>query len=55
MDGCSDEGGKFGDGENGKEWRLPGLFNANDLVLWGKSEENIRAMVGVWLSCVEQV
>ena len=32
-DARSDERGKNGDGEEeGREWRLPGLFNADDLV-----------------------
>ena len=29
-----------------REWRLPGLLYANDLVLCGESEEDLRAMVG---------
>ena len=32
--------------EDGREWRLPGLLYADDLVLRGESEEDIRAMVG---------
>ena len=28
------------------EWRLPRLLNADDLVLYGKSEEDLRVMVG---------
>ena len=32
--------------EEGREWRLPGLLCADDLVLCGKSEEELRAMVG---------
>ena len=35
-----------GDGKERKEWRLPGLLYADDLVLCGESEENLRAMVG---------
>ena len=31
--------------EGGREWRLPGLFYAVDLVLCGESEENLRVMV----------
>ena len=31
--------------EEGREWRLPGLSYADDLVLFGKSEENLRVMV----------
>ena len=30
----------------GREWRLPGLLHADDLVLCGESEEDLRAMVG---------
>ena len=29
-----------------KEWRLPGLLYADDLVLYGKLEEELRAIVG---------
>ena len=32
--------------EDGKEWRLPGLLYANDLVVCRESEENLRVMVG---------
>ena len=32
--------------EDGREWRLPNLLYADDLVLCGESEENLRAMVG---------
>ena len=28
--------------EDGKEWRLPGLLYANDLVLCGESKEDLR-------------
>ena len=34
--GLSDEGGEDRDGEEGKEWRLPGLLNADDLVCVGR-------------------
>ena len=44
--GCSDEGGENGNGEEGREWRLPGLFYADDLVLCGELEEDLRALVG---------
>ena len=30
---CSDERDQNGDGEEGREWRLPGLLHADDLVL----------------------
>ena len=29
-----------------REWRLPGVLCADDLVLCGLSEEDLRAMVG---------
>ena len=32
--------------EDEKEWRLPGLLYADDLVLCGASEEDLRVMVG---------
>ena len=32
--------------EDGREWILPGLLYADDLVLCGKSEEDLRLMVG---------
>ena len=32
--------------EDGREWILPGLLYADDLVLCGESEEDLRAMVG---------
>ena len=32
--------------EKGREWRLPGFLYANDSVLCGDSEEDLRAMVG---------
>ena len=49
----SDEEGEDGDGKEGSEipagwergWRLPGLLYADDLVLCGESEEELRAMV----------
>ena len=31
--------------EEGKEWRLSGLLLANDLVLCGESEEDIRSVM----------
>ena len=40
------DGGENGDGEEGREWRLPGLSYADDLVLCGESEEDLRSMVG---------
>ena len=51
--GLSDEGVKRGIRrrgvsflENGREWRLPDLLHANDLGLYGESEEGLRMMVG---------
>ena len=32
--------------EDGREWRLPGLLFADDLILCGESEEELRVMVG---------
>ena len=32
--------------EDGREWGLPGLLYADDLVLRGESEEDLRVMVG---------
>ena len=51
--GCSDEGGEDGDGKEAREWRLPGLLYANDLVLCGESEEELRAMVGWFVEVSE--
>ena len=31
--------------EEGRKWRLPGLLYADDLVLCGESEEDLRMMV----------
>ena len=31
--------------EEGRKWRLPGLLQADDLVLCGESEEDLRTMV----------
>ena len=44
--GRNNEGGENVYGEEGREWRLPGLLYANDLVLHGELEEDLRAMVG---------
>ena len=32
--------------EDGRKWRLPGLLYADDLVLFGESEEGLSFMVG---------
>ena len=32
--------------EKGREWKLPGSLYADDLVLCGEREEDLRAMVG---------
>ena len=44
--GCSNEGGKNEDGKEGRELGLPGPLYADDSVLCGESEEDLRAMVG---------
>ena len=41
----SGEGGKIEDGKEGREWGLPGLLYADDLVLYVESEEDLKAMV----------
>ena len=48
----SDERGKNGDREVGREGRLPGLLYADELVLCGESEEDQRAMVECLLRCI---
>ena len=40
--GCSDEKGENRDGKEEREWRLPGILYANNLVLCGESEEDLR-------------
>ena len=40
------DGGENEDEEEGREWSLPGLFYADHLVLYGKLEKDLRAMVG---------
>ena len=32
--------------EEGREWRMPGLLYADDLVLCGESGEDLKAIVG---------
>ena len=44
--GCGNEGGKNEDGKEGRELVLPGLLYADNLVLCGEPEEDLRAMVG---------
>ena len=44
--GCSNKGGKNEDGKEERELGLPVLLFADDLVLCGESEEDLRAMVG---------
>ena len=44
--------------EEEREWRLPGLFYADDLVLCGELEENLSTMVGCvfevyWRRCLK--
>ena len=50
--GCNDERGEMRKGrmrgrflENGREWRLPNLLHANNLVLCGKSKQDLKVMV----------
>ena len=41
--------------EDGREWRLPSLLYADDLVLCGESEEDLKVMMGrfgLWLGLV---
>ena len=40
---CSDE--RSENGEGGREWRLPGLLYADELVLYGELEEDLKLMV----------
>ena len=47
--GHSDEGGGNGDGEESRVWRLIGLLYVDDLVLHGKPEEDLWAMVGCFV------
>ena len=42
---CNEEGVVDKDGKEGGEWRLPGPLYADDLVLCGKLEEDLRVMV----------
>ena len=35
--------------EEGREWGLPGLLYADDLVLCGESEEDLIAIVGCFI------
>ena len=42
--GCSNEGGNNEDGEEGREWRLPGFLYVDYLILCG--EADLRTMVG---------
>ena len=44
--GWSDEGGENGDGNEGIEWRLPGLLYTDDLVIFGESDEDLKVIVG---------
>ena len=44
--GCSNEGVKNEDGKEGIELGLPGLLYAENLVLCGEPEEDLRAIVG---------
>ena len=46
--------GENGDGKEGKESILPGLLYADDLVLCGESEEDLRGMWDSLLRCVKR-
>ena len=42
--------------EAGRKWRLPGLLHAEDLVLCGVSEEDLRAILGCFAKmCMREV
>ena len=41
---CSDERGENGFEEEEREWRLPDFLYADDLVLCGESEKNLRCV-----------
>ena len=41
--------------EEGREWRLPSLLYAYDLVLCGESEENLRAIMGRFRCVGEEI
>ena len=43
---CNNEGGKNKDGKEGRELGEPGLLYANNLVVCGESEKEMREMVG---------
>ena len=43
--GCNNEGGENEDGKEGRELGLPRLLYADNLVLCGESEKDLRAIV----------
>ena len=43
---CSNDGGKSENVKEGRELGLLGFLYADDLILWGESEEDLRVMVG---------
>ena len=49
---CIDEGGK---NVNVKEWRLPGLLYADNLVLCGESKEDLKVMVGCFVEVCRRI
>ena len=53
--GCSNEGGKNENGKEGRELGLPGLLNADDLVLCGESEKDLRAVVGRFIEVCRRI
>ena len=47
--GCSNEGGKNGDVKGGRELRLSELLYADNLILCGESEEDLRVILGCFV------
>ena len=41
--------------EEGREWRFPGLLYADDLVLCGESEKDLRAVVGRFIEVCRRI
>ena len=52
--GCNDGGAGVRFWEDGREWKLPGLLYADDLVLGGELEEDLKVMVEQFFGCVEE-
>ena len=47
--------GENGDEEEGREWRLPGILYAYNLVLCGALEEDLRAMLGRFVEVCSRI